>query len=35
MLNHISASLPGTDHEFLINPYGLMFEKTTVPPLIR
>src|SRR5436190_22448554 len=26
---HISARVPGPDHHFLINPYGLMFEEIT------
>ena len=29
---HISARVPGPDHHFLINPYGLMFEEITVEP---
>src|SRR5262249_46351441 len=26
---HISARLPGPEHHFLINPYGMMFEEIT------
>ncbi len=32
---HISARVPGVDGEFLINPYGLMFEEITASSLIR
>ena len=32
---HISARLPGPDHEFLINPYGLFFEEITASSLVR
>jgi ribulose-5-phosphate 4-epimerase/fuculose-1-phosphate aldolase len=32
---HVSARVPGTDGEFLINPYGLMFEEITASSLIR
>lgn len=32
---HISAVVPGTDDEFLINPYGLLFEETTPESLVR
>jgi ribulose-5-phosphate 4-epimerase/fuculose-1-phosphate aldolase len=32
---HISARLPGSDHHFLINPYGLLFEEITASSLIR
>lgn len=35
VFTHISARLPGTAHEFLINPYGLMFEEITASSLIR
>ncbi|HEX5379206.1 MAG TPA: class II aldolase/adducin family protein, partial [Phenylobacterium sp.] len=26
---HISARIPGPDHHFLINPYGMFFEEIT------
>ncbi|WP_334164456.1 class II aldolase/adducin family protein, partial [Phenylobacterium sp.] len=26
---HISARIPGPEHHFLINPYGLLFEEIT------
>ena len=29
---HISARVPGPDHHFLINPYGLMFDENAPPP---
>ncbi len=32
---HISARLPGADHKFLINPYGLFFEEITASSLVR
>ena len=33
--NHISARVPGTHHEFLINPYGMLYEEVTASSLIR
>ncbi len=35
IFTHISARLPGAEHQFLINPYGLMFEEITASSLIR
>jgi ribulose-5-phosphate 4-epimerase/fuculose-1-phosphate aldolase len=35
VFTHISARLPGTDHQFLINPYGILFEEVTASSLIR
>lgn len=32
---HISARVPNTDHHFLINPLGLMFEEMTASSLIK
>lgn len=32
---HISARVPGTDDEFLINPFGLMFDEVTASSLIK
>ncbi len=32
---HISARLPGSEHHFLINPYGLMFDEVTASSLVR
>lgn len=34
VFTHISARVPGT-HDFLINPYGLMFEEMTASNLVR
>jgi ribulose-5-phosphate 4-epimerase/fuculose-1-phosphate aldolase len=33
--NHISARLPGPDHHFLINPFGLAFEEVTASNLVK
>lgn len=35
VFTHISARVPGTDGEFLINPYGLMFEEITASSLVK
>ena len=35
VFTHISARLPGADHHFLINPYGLLFEEVTASSLVR
>jgi ribulose-5-phosphate 4-epimerase/fuculose-1-phosphate aldolase len=35
IFTHISARLPGADHQFLINPYGWMFEEITASSLVR
>jgi ribulose-5-phosphate 4-epimerase/fuculose-1-phosphate aldolase len=32
---HISARLPGPEHHFLINPYGLMFDEITASSLVK
>lgn len=32
---HISARLPGPEHHFLINPYGLLFEEITASSLVK
>jgi ribulose-5-phosphate 4-epimerase/fuculose-1-phosphate aldolase len=32
---HISARVPGPDHHFLINPFGLMFEEITASSLVK
>ena len=34
VFTHISARLPGDEHQFLINPYGLLFEEITASSLI-
>ena len=33
--NHISMRVPGTDDQFLLNPYGLLFEEITASSLVR
>lgn len=33
--NHISARVPGPEHHFLINPFGLAFEEVTASNLIK
>jgi ribulose-5-phosphate 4-epimerase/fuculose-1-phosphate aldolase len=35
VFTHISARVPGPDHHFLINPYGMMFEEITASSLIK
>jgi ribulose-5-phosphate 4-epimerase/fuculose-1-phosphate aldolase len=35
VFTHISARVPGADHHFLINPYGMMFEEITASSLIK
>ncbi|MGW1891164.1 class II aldolase/adducin family protein [Streptomyces sp. NPDC002004] len=35
IFTHISLRLPGADHHFLINPYGLLFEEITASNLVR
>lgn len=35
VFTHISARLPGQDHHFLINPYGMMFDEITASSLVR
>lgn len=35
IFTHISARLPGPEHHFLINPYGLLFEEITASSLVR
>lgn len=32
---HISARIPGTDHHFLINPYGMFFDEITASSLVK
>ncbi len=34
IFTHISLRLPGPDHRFLINPYGLLFEEITASRLV-
>lgn len=35
IFTHISARVPGPDHHFLINPYGLFFNEITASSLVR
>jgi ribulose-5-phosphate 4-epimerase/fuculose-1-phosphate aldolase len=35
IFNHISARVPGPDHHFLINPFGLAFEEVTASNLVK
>lgn len=35
IFTHISARVPGPDHHFLINPFGLMFEEITASSLVK
>ena len=35
VFTHISARLPGDGHDFLINPYGLLFEEITASSLVK
>ena len=35
VFTHISARVPGTGDQFLINPYGLMFEEITASSLVK
>ena len=34
VFTHISARLPGPEHHFLINPYGMLFEEITASSLV-
>jgi ribulose-5-phosphate 4-epimerase/fuculose-1-phosphate aldolase len=33
--NHISLRVPGTEDQFLINPYGLLYEQITASSLVK
>jgi ribulose-5-phosphate 4-epimerase/fuculose-1-phosphate aldolase len=35
VFTHITARVPGSDNEFLINPYGMMFEEITASSLVK
>src|SRR6267378_6078689 len=35
VFTHISARVPGPEHYFLINPYGMMFEEITASSLLK
>jgi ribulose-5-phosphate 4-epimerase/fuculose-1-phosphate aldolase len=35
VFTHISARVPGPEHHFLLNPYGMMFEQITASSLVK
>ena len=35
VFTHISARVPGTEDQFLINPYGLFFDEITASSLVK
>src|SRR5881409_3319596 len=35
IFTHISARVPGADHHFLLNPYGMMFGEITASSLVK
>jgi ribulose-5-phosphate 4-epimerase/fuculose-1-phosphate aldolase len=35
VFTHVSARVPGADHHFLINPYGLLFDEITASSLVK
>jgi ribulose-5-phosphate 4-epimerase/fuculose-1-phosphate aldolase len=35
IFTHLSARVPGLEHHFLINPYGMMFEEITASSLVK
>ena len=35
VFTHISARVPGPEHHFLINPYGMLFEEVTASSLVK
>ena len=35
VFTHISARVPGPEHHFLVNPYGMMFEEITASSLVK
>ena len=35
IFTHITARVPGTDDQFLINPYGMMFDEITASSLVK
>ncbi len=35
VFTHLTARLPGPDHTFLINPYGMMFDEITASSLVK
>ena len=35
IFTHISSRVPGPDHHFLINPYGMMFDEIKASSLVK
>jgi ribulose-5-phosphate 4-epimerase/fuculose-1-phosphate aldolase len=35
VFTHVTARIPGPEHQFLINPYGLMFDEITASSLVK
>lgn len=35
VFTHVTARVPGTDDQFLLNPYGLMFDEVTASSLVK
>src|SRR3954471_22747852 len=35
IFTHVSARVPGPEHHFLINPYGMMFDEITASSLVK
>ncbi|HUR41773.1 MAG TPA: class II aldolase/adducin family protein [Verrucomicrobiae bacterium] len=35
VFTHVTARIPGPEHHFLINPYGMMFEEITASSLVK
>jgi ribulose-5-phosphate 4-epimerase/fuculose-1-phosphate aldolase len=35
VFTHVSARIPGPEHHFLINPYGMLFEEITASSLVK
>jgi ribulose-5-phosphate 4-epimerase/fuculose-1-phosphate aldolase len=35
IFTHISSRVPGAEHHFLLNPYGMMFEEVTASSLVK
>lgn len=35
IFNHISLRLPGGEHHYLVNPYGLMYDGVTASNLVK
>ena len=35
IFTHVSARVPGAEHHFLLNPYGMMFDEVTASSLVK